>query len=292
MDNFEEITERKSLKERMFQPYSDEELTELLADDPWGAIFYGLYYQILKLIQVAINLKDVVQGKTPASENASCSDLLYPNNDPSGNYLDALIRKWRDLMLKVRKIKIPTSCYKVANSVTRLFASFVKKLTEIRPSGLLRKAQYAFERIFGYLAEDSRAPSNDLEYEQLIRKLFDELLESLKLNATDMCTFEAEIRHNLSRVYASAALKRATKASRFDEGTAEHIKAIWDDEQENQYVQSMCGKGHVTYAAVFEHKRRSLARFNIHTLHDFVRCLESARNRRNYRIKNPKKTEK
>ena len=290
MYNSDEITDDESLKKTRFKPYSEEELTELLDEDPWEAIFSGLYVQILFLIRVAMNFNDYVQGKVSASECPSFSDKLHLNYDPHGNYLAVLIEKWRAVTLKVKKI--PSSCHKLATSITRLFASLVNKLQDIRPSGVLRKAQLAFEHLFKYLFEDLRAPTNDLDYQCLIKELFDEFSKNFNQNAADMSDFEAEIRNGLLRNRESVATARAAKSSRFDEKTATDVMEIWQDEQKNQIVKGYCGKGRITHAAVFEHMKKKLARHKIYTLRDFVRCLESARNRHNYRLKFPKKTEK
>lgn len=282
MTNFDKITDRTQLVQSMLVPYSKEELDLCLFESEWESVLNRLYDQNRMLIRIAWNFRRWLLGEIPAPK-ATFSDLLFPGNDQLGNYCAVLLEKLRDLMIKTHEL--PGSCLKLVAKVARSFVTLVKVLHDIRPSGYLRKVQYALERIFKYLVGDLRAPVNEFEYERIIRDLFAELDDSLKRNASELCTFESEQALQKQRRASVPPQAARRGAHRIDRTAAAMAEQVWRDAQDKPEVSRWCVKSRVTYFAAFDFYKKLLATCHIYTPEHFVRCLNSARNRRNYKLR-------
>lgn len=288
MDNYDKLKEEKFLRDTMFDVYSDKEVQKQLEADPWISLLRALFEQVWWLMRVTTDFKDFVQGKKPVSERSFYSDLLFPNSEAGGNHLDVLLEKWRKLMLKVRKT--PGFCLKFVNSVSRSFMTLINKMQSICPVGFLRSAQCAFMRLIKYLVSILDAPTNELEYERLITKLFEDLGENFKKGTIELSNFEAQFRMKLEK--NNAPFVRAKKTTHFGTKTLMKVTAIWNEAQNNPQVKCLCEKSRITHAAAFDFYQKWLALEDIYTLNDFKRCLESVRNRRNYEKRCPPKDKK
>lgn len=279
MNNSDNLT-KEQLLGSMFDPYSDVDTKKQLEADPWISLFRSLYEQVWWLMRVATDFKDFVHGNNSASERSSFSDLLFPSSEAGGNHLDVLLEKWQSLMIKLRKT--PDAYLKLVNCVSRSFMTLIKKLQSICPVGFLRSAQCAFVRLIKYLVRLLDAPTNELDYKCLIKKLFQELLENFRKGAIELSNFESLFRHTLEKNNAPLSLAKKKKITHFDKKTLRKVSAVWKDAQLSPQVKSLSEKSRITRAAAFEFYRKQLAMLDIFTLEDFNRCLESLRNSRNY----------
>ncbi len=287
MDNSNNLA-KKQLLDSMFDLYTDNEVKDELEKDQWGPLFVAFYDLVWRLMRVAVDFNDFVNGNRSVSKCSSFSDLLLPSPEAKGNYLDVLLKKWRDLMLDMRRI--PDTYLKVVNSASRSFVTFLNKLRGILATFHMHRVRIAFERIVSYLVGILEAPTNEAEYERRITQLFQEFSENFKNGVLELSAFESRFRLNLERNNAPYSLAEKRKAARFDAKTRKRVVAIWNEAELNSEVKCLCTKSRVTHKAAFNFYRKRLAVEEIFTLNDFNRCLESERNRRNYAKKTLKKS--
>ncbi len=272
------------LLDEMFTPYSDAELEFHRADRDWKNIFEMLHAQNHYQIDVAVRLRAYLDGTGPESEGACFSSSLYPESNPHANFSVVILERLHALMLETPCEQLP--CPKIVCFVSRSSLTLLALLEKIRPTGHLLRARCALKEIFGYLAGLRPAPPDNEAYRARIDNLFGEFIENCRENAAELYALEGEVRQaRILRPQFSPYAKKPRR-QRFDKRQRALVHEVWQQAQNDPRVLRLSGKTRASHAAAFVVYKKMLARVDILTEEDFVRCLASWRNHENYVRKN------
>lgn len=261
------------------QSYSREEFAALCQNWQWEAIFRGIIAQNAMLYNETEHFADFIAGNAQRPQTP-LSSLLRPASNPSANYSESLLRQLYDLMTKTSPEEV--ICPETGNIASRSTFTLLDALEQISPTRYLVDARAAIERIFILLLSKTRPTISMGAYHRELKELFETFIKSCAQNARELTFQEQELWH-CSMKHLKIKPKKTPRPSLFNDIQRETVKRVWQEAQHNDFLLGNCSKTRLTHAMAFNHFKSELRVTGINTLEDFNRCLESERNRNNYR---------
>lgn len=262
--------------------YSHEELAARYENWQWESVLRQIHYQNLMLFKATEAFSDFIGGNAPMP-TTPLSSLLRPARNAETNYSDLLLWQLLNLMLKTPYEEIPA--LGIACEASRSTTTLLDALDELNPTNYLFEARSAIERIFNLLNKKSDAPANAKSYCDELNELFPTFTRNCVQNAKELTYFEANMRQAARQKSFMQKTRKTPRAAHFNDTQRKMATSIWLEAQQNPALQSICNGTRVSHAAAFTYYQRPLKFADINTPEDFVRCLESERNRHNYRYK-------
>ena len=265
--------------DRVFQPYSREELALHCMDWQSESIFWGIIAQNTMLLSAAENFADFIAGNAPRPQTP-LSALLRPERNPSANYSESLLRQLYALMIKSAREEI--SCSETLLIASRSTITLLDELEQISPTRYLVDARASIKQIFALILVQEPVQINLETYRRDLEELFSTFVKSCSLNARELTFLEEDLWH-CSMKQGKTTSKKTPRSSHFSDLQRETAKKAWKAAQRNDFLLSSCSKSRLTHAMAFEYFKSELWVVGLNSLEAFNRCLESERNQHNYR---------
>lgn len=264
-----------SLTDELLVPYSEAELKRHRIDRIWKSAFEQVHAQNFRLIAGALDFIDFLDGETPPPKT-HLGALLYPGNDIRANASECLLDGIRQLMIETPRSQIPLT--KIACFSSRSTASLLMLLEKIRPSGPLLEARRSITHIYRHIFGLENPLLRESAYEREINEHFDSFIESCRLNATEVATFEEEMRATRRPI----KVRKRSAANRFTHAQRLIAESVWERGLEDPSVINGAAHPRISCEDVYRVYWKVLKRAGIDSVDAFRRCRESVRNQRNY----------
>lgn len=264
-----------SLRDELLLPYSEAELKRHRIDRAWKSAFEQVHAQNFRLIAGALDFIDFLNGETPPPKT-HLGALLYPGNNLRANASEGLLDEVRQLMLETPRDQIPLP--KIACFSSRSTASLLMLLEKIRPSGPLLEARRAITHIYRHIFGLENPLLHEAAYEREVNEHFAAFIESCRINATEVATFEEEMRATRRTV----KVRKRSAANRFTHTQRLIAESVWERGLEDPSVISGATHPRISCEDVYRVYWKVLKKAGINSVDEFRRCRESVRNQRNY----------
>lgn len=272
----------EELRKELNKPYSREELALHFEGRACKTIFECMHSQNYFLLEEAFNFRDLLMGNAPVPETPF-SVLLKPSRDPYLNYSGSILEKLEGIMTENAYDKMP--CPKIVYFASRSTQTLLRELEQINPTKPLFKARAAIEQLFCIIAHVTKVPANEDAYHQEVTELLHAFKKGCAENAEELTVLESDVRHQHVKMLWQEMPRKTPRAAHFTAAQRATALEVWNHAQEQAAFLGLCNKARPSRQCAFLWGKQYLKAVGINTPEDFIRCLESERNRRNYNLK-------
>lgn len=267
-----------TLKQMIYVPFTEDELARYDENARTGVtLFEYMHGQNRTLFQPLVCLDKYKRGELPAPP-PNFGSLFYPAHDPTANFSADIWRALETYLVEQDPGGVPvTDAFIFASRSTK---TLISRLEALYPTGALVQADNAFKRLVRLVSAPPAKRRAGLSYADEVHEIVSDFVRGCEANAAALTEFLRDEYAKDPKLAASLHQRRGTP--RFTHEQRTFAMLIWKRGTESEQVRRYARSPRIGYEDVYRLFAKDLAEVGILTCEQFRKCVQSARNEKNY----------